>query len=185
MVLLATCVLGSLLALPGLASPAAWLQHNDPEGKLHVRTEETFVEQPFSNRPVIPRATDSGSCTVDSFANITNFILREYLFESVGGAGDTAQLRGTLTVENPGSNDTYRLYRIPLSTGGGVWSGCRAGEEAPLPEQLARCQYVLERRISRIGFRFQWYCNDKDPNRQYAKYPCSCLKAPSQEKRSN
>lgn len=110
------------------------------------------------------------SCTVASVANTTNFVLREYLVETVAGtngSGGAQTLRGTLSVENPASGDVYRLYRIPLSTGGGVWSVCRPGQEAPLPEQLAVCQYVLERRSQRIGFRFKWSCVGEDGDAEH------------------
>jgi hypothetical protein len=165
MVLLAACIIGSLLGLRTAASPVAWQrQYDGPEGRPAFR--ETSPEQPFpKRRPTMVRTTYSRSCSTDSFANTTSFILHEYQLETVVGAGNTTHFRGAFSVENPGSGDTYRLYHIPISIGGGVWSVCVAGEEAPLPPQLALCQYLLERRNRRIGFRFQWYCDDGDPNR--------------------
>lgn len=162
MVLLSACVLCSLLGLRGLASPVSWQDQHENPGH---RSEKTWVEQSVSSLPTTLHPTDSQSCTINSSANITNFVLREYQIETIVGDGDTTQLRGTLSVENPGSGDTYRLYRIPISVGGGVWSVCRAGQEAPLPSELVRCQYVLSRRSGLIGFRFQWYCDDTDSDR--------------------
>ncbi|KAK3311773.1 hypothetical protein B0H66DRAFT_636143 [Apodospora peruviana] len=96
------------------------------------------------------------TCTVDSFANTTTFVLKEYQVDTVKN-GSTTQTIATMSVENPGSGDTYRLFQIPITTGGGTWSVCRAGPE-PLPSQLVRCQYLIERPSHTIGFRFQWYC---------------------------
>lgn len=160
MVLFVLAVLGSLLRIGGAASPVGWQhQYNDLE-----RSRETDADRSFTNQPAISLMEYSQGCTVDSFDNTTNFILREYQIETITGADNNTQLRGTFSVENPGSGDTYRLYHVPISVGGGVWSVCRAGEDAPLPEELARCQYVLEQRNHRIGFRFDWYCDGKDPD---------------------
>ncbi|KAK4220731.1 hypothetical protein QBC38DRAFT_378432 [Podospora fimiseda] len=101
-------------------------------------------------------AASSSTCTPDSYKNITSFILREYEIETIGS---DSRLRGTLSVENPGTGDIYKLDRIGISVGGGVWSVCVAGRDAPLPSELVRCQYLIERRSKRIGFRFQWYCD--------------------------
>ncbi|KAK3385302.1 hypothetical protein B0H63DRAFT_543600 [Podospora didyma] len=108
-----------------------------------------------------PTGINNRSCSAASFANTTDFILREYTIETVPSGS-----LGTFAIENPGTGDVYRLYRVPVSTGGGTWSVCRAGDEAPLPSVLARCQYLIERWTGgRIGFRFQWYCDDKDPSK--------------------
>jgi len=117
--------------------------------------------------PTISLQHSAQNCRATSLAlnTDTSFVLKEYLIETVVIPGSNAtQLRGTLAVENPGTGDTYRLYRIPISVGGGVWSICRAGQEAPLPPQLERCQYLVERRSKTIGFRFQWYCDSEDPD---------------------
>ncbi|KAK5658389.1 hypothetical protein OQA88_2366 [Cercophora sp. LCS_1] len=151
MVLLAAC-LGFVFGLQVAASPTVW-QH-----------EVRGIEQ-------VPRAILSRSCSVASFANVTNFVLREYNLETVFGPGNSTSLRGTLGVENPHTGETYRLYRIPISTGGGVWSVCRAGQEAPLPSQLAVCQYLIERRNGRIGFRFSWYCDGEDATKPLVRPP--------------
>jgi hypothetical protein len=106
----------------------------------------------------------STSCSPASFANITHFTLLTYKIETVttareGGVQGPSQLLATFAVKNPGSGDTYVLNRIPISTGGGVWSTCIAGE-TPLPGELKRCMYLLERRKDgRVGFRFQWVCS--------------------------
>jgi hypothetical protein len=153
--LLTACIIG-FLGLRAAASRLVWQDQHDNAEVSHV-SKETSLEQQFPYRPTMPRTTYSRSCIIDSFANIPSFILREYQIEAVVGLRNTTQLRGTFSVENPGSGDTYRLYHIPVSVGGGVWSVCRAGEDAPLPPQLVICQYLLERRSGRIGFRFQWY----------------------------
>lgn len=144
MVFLAACV-GFLLSLQAVASPV-W-QH-----------QVSGIEQ-------TPRSIASRSCSVASFANVTNFVLREYNLETVRRPNNSTSLRGTIGVENPHSGDVYRLYRIPISTGGGVWSVCRPGQEAPLPSELQVCQYLIERRGGYIGFRFSWYCDGEDPTK--------------------
>ncbi|KAK0704025.1 hypothetical protein B0T26DRAFT_757518 [Lasiosphaeria miniovina] len=147
MVLLATSLLGLLLGFRAGASPAVWNHQYDDRSPSTARRE-----------------TQSRNCTADSFTNVTDFILREYLVETVVSADNTTHLRGTLAVENPGTGDTYRLYHIPISLGGGVWSICFPGDDAPLPPQLARCQYLIEKFDNRIGFRFDWYCDGKNPD---------------------
>jgi hypothetical protein len=158
--LLAFILLCSLLGLSIEASPAA-----QPQPPSFASTRQAI-------------ALAAKDCTVDSFRNVSSFILKEYQVETLtaatdgGPAGGTTQTRATLSVENPGTGDTYRLYRIPVSVTGGVWSVCRPGSEAPLPEQLVYCQYLIERRSHRIGFRFQWNC-DGDPEQRYALLKCA------------
>jgi len=145
MLIVFACVVGFLPGLQAAASP----------GPSQYRVDKID-------------ATLSRGCSITSFSNITNFILQEYEIETVVSTDNTTQTLATFSVENPGSGDTYQLSRIPISTGGGVWSTCVAGQ-TPLPSLLQRCQYLLERRSGgRIGFRFQWYCDDKDPSRPYA-----------------
>jgi len=152
MLMVFACVLGLLLGLPAAAPPGPW-QHQ-------VGGIDT---------------TSSQSCSIASFSNVTSFVLREYEIETVVGTGDITQTLGTFSVENPGSGDTYRLDRMPISDGGGVWSTCRAGE-TPLPSLLQRCQYLLERREGgRVGFRFEWYCDDTDPSQPYVIIPSLTL----------
>ncbi|KAK0614502.1 hypothetical protein B0T14DRAFT_499758 [Immersiella caudata] len=84
----------------------------------------------------------SDSCTPASFTNITHFTLLTYKIETVTSARENGiqgptQTLATFAVKNPGSGDTYVLNRIPISTGGGVWSTCIAGE-TPLPGELKR-----------------------------------------------
>jgi hypothetical protein len=109
----------------------------------------------------------SSSCSATTFSNITGFILTEYLIDTIQVAGNQTQTIATFGVLNPGTGDTYRLHRIPISAGGGTWSVCRAGE-TPIPSTLERCQVLLERseRSRRLGFRFQWLC-DGDPSKPY------------------
>jgi len=117
--------------------------------------------------PLMPHTRYSKSCTIGSFVNTTSFKLREYNIETIVAAGNRTQLVGTFAIENPGTGDTYMLSRMPITADNGVWGGCRAGSGTTLPWQLAGCQYLLERRSNRIGFRFQWYCDDRDPSHAY------------------
>lgn len=127
------------------------------------------------------RAPQSRACSATTFKNITGFILTEYQVDTVEVAGTNGSQARTQTIAtfgvwNPGTGDTYRLYRIPISTGGGTWSVCRAGE-TPLPSTLERCQYLIERggRSSRLGFRFQWLCDGADASKPYVSRLFSLL----------
>ncbi|KAK3991529.1 hypothetical protein QBC44DRAFT_306638 [Cladorrhinum sp. PSN332] len=134
---------------------------------MHLTTSSFLLTSLFAGlraAAASPLLLSSRTCTPDSYANVTSFILREYQIDTIA-TNDRNSLRGTLAVENPGTGDVYRLDRINISTGGGVWSVCVPGRDAPLPSQLVRCQYVLERRSKRIGFRFQWYCDDDKESR--------------------
>lgn len=103
------------------------------------------------------------ACNPASFTNITSFTLSEYKIETVTAARENGiqgatSLVATFSVKNPGNGDVYRLNRIPISVGGGVWSTCIAGENG-LPEVLKRCMYYVERQKGgRLGFRFNWLC---------------------------
>lgn len=107
-------------------------------------------------------AAISRNCgNIAALANTTSFILKEYIVETVQ-VGTGTRLRGTFTIVNPAAgNDEYRLYHIPVSTGGGTWSVCQTPAEdgVALPAQLVKCQYLIERWRKTIGFRFQWYCD--------------------------
>ena len=111
------------------------------------------------------------NCTTTSLDNIPPFTLTEYQIDTLtvifagGPAGGTTQSRATLSIQNPLTHDTYRLYHMPVSVTGGVWSLCRAGEDSPLPPELMTCQYLIERRSRRIGFRLGWACNGEDDER--------------------
>ncbi|KAK3938164.1 hypothetical protein QBC46DRAFT_265931 [Diplogelasinospora grovesii] len=107
--------------------------------------------------PAMPHTYYTRSCTINSF-NASSLSLREYQIDTSG----TKKL-GTFTLYNPGSGDTYRLYRMPVQDDG-AWHQCIAGTEEPLPWQLVACQYQLGRKTGRIGFKMQWYCDDRDPN---------------------
>lgn len=108
------------------------------------------------------------NCSATTFSNLSGFILTEYQIDTVQvattGSQSQTQTIATFGVLNPATGDTYRLDRIPITTGGGTWSVCRAGE-TPLPSTLQGCQYLVERGGQeagqpggRLGFRFQWLC---------------------------
>lgn len=88
------------------------------------------------------------------------FHLTTFLLETT----NIARTLGTFSIANPLSNETYHLQRIPVSVGGGTWSVCQPGVDGTtIPEALARCQYILERRgqgqgQAWVGFRLQWWC---------------------------
>lgn len=86
---------------------------------------------------------------------LTTFLLETTTF--LLGPTNTTRTLGTFSIANPLSNETYHLQRIPVSVGGGTWSVCQG---TGVPEALARCQYIYERRgqAAWVGFRLQWWC---------------------------
>jgi len=110
--------------------------------------------------PQMPHTYYTRSCTITSMMNTTALALRAYTIES-SGSGDAAALLGSFTLFNPGSGDSYKIYRMPVVSDGG-WHECTAGPRA-LPWQLVGCRYMLDRAGLRLGFQVQWYCDDRDP----------------------
>ncbi|KAK1756439.1 hypothetical protein QBC47DRAFT_444964 [Echria macrotheca] len=127
-------------------------------GGFHPGT--TTAAPPVIDAALAPR---SRNCSPSSYANVTSFALTQYQVNTTVDAatGRTSSV-GTLSITNPGNGDVYLLDRIPISMGGGVWSVCLPGDGAPIPAALERCQYVIEKPDSRIGFRFQWFCDSGD-----------------------
>ncbi|KAK1751002.1 hypothetical protein QBC47DRAFT_392060 [Echria macrotheca] len=117
--------------------------------------------------PTMPHTLYSRSCTIGSLLNATSIDLRDYRIQSTTftpGYNKTGVLvLGTFNLTNPGSGDTYQLEQIPISPDG-LWHECVPGAERGLPWQLVDCQYLLDRKAGRIGFKLQWYCDDRDPN---------------------
>ncbi|KAK3293735.1 uncharacterized protein B0H64DRAFT_326620 [Chaetomium fimeti] len=112
--------------------------------------------------PPIPHTYYTRSCTINSIYNTTTMALREYQIETTpqDDNNNEASITGTFGLYNPGSGDTYKLYRIPVIDDGD-WHECTAGLRA-LPWQLVTCQYMLDRRSNRLAFQVQWYCDDRD-----------------------
>jgi hypothetical protein len=114
--------------------------------------------------PTIPHTQYSRSCTLNSF-NATTLVLQGYDInvevETMAEAAN-GQLRkhATFTVYNPGSGDTYELLNLPV-VDDGSWHDCVAGKDR-LPWQLVSCRYQLDRSSNKIGFEYQWYCDDRD-----------------------
>ncbi|KAK3312032.1 hypothetical protein B0H66DRAFT_585215 [Apodospora peruviana] len=112
--------------------------------------------------PVMPHTSYSRSCTIGSIVNTTSLILREYQIDT---ATDGTHKLGTFSLYNPGPEDTYRLTKIPVQDDG-AWHDCVAGSR-PLPWQLVKCQYLLDREKHHASFQIQWYCDDRDPSHAY------------------
>lgn len=105
----------------------------------------------------MPHTSYSRSCTIGSFINVTSLSLKEYQLETT----DSSTV-GTFAIANPGSGDTYRLSKLAV-VDDGAWHECVAGV-GNLPWQLVGCQYLVDRKARRIGFRVKWYCDDRDPS---------------------
>ncbi|KAM7189426.1 hypothetical protein V8F20_010156 [Naviculisporaceae sp. PSN 640] len=114
----------------------------------------------------MPHTSYSKSCTMGSVMNTASLSLREYeIAETTSGHGKTNKV-GTFTLFNPGSGDTYRLYRMPVQDDG-AWHECdkTAGTDSePFPWQLVGCRYLLDRAKHQASFQIQWYCDDRDPS---------------------
>jgi hypothetical protein len=118
----------------------------------------------LDSAPLMPHTYYSRSCTIGSISSTKALGLLEYQIESGPPRDDSSKTSvvGTFKLYNPGPQDTYKLYRMPVFEDGG-WHECSAGQE-PLPWQLVGCRYMLDRRAHRLGFQVQWYCDDRDPS---------------------
>jgi hypothetical protein len=114
--------------------------------------------------PQMPHTYYTQSCTIESITSTTAMALRQYQIESVSiqGQVNVTSVVGSFRLYNPGSRDTYQLYRVPVIDDG-RWHECTAGSRA-LPWQLVGCSYMLDRGAHRLGFQVQWYCDDRDPS---------------------
>lgn len=109
----------------------------------------------------MPHTRYSPSCTIESFANLTSFALKEYQIEDA-----SSSLVGTFSLANPATGDTYRLEKISV-VDDGAWHDCVASVSAgtpQLPWQLSGCRYSLDRKARKIGFQVGWFCDDRDPS---------------------
>ncbi|KAK0754400.1 hypothetical protein B0T18DRAFT_424792 [Schizothecium vesticola] len=114
---------------------------------------------PLLALPLLALSTTTPNCPTTLPSSTTPpppFLLTTFLLETT----NTSRTLGTFSIANPLSGETYRLQRIPVSVGGGTWGVCQPGVDgAAIPEALARCQYIFERRAQAwIGFRLQWWC---------------------------
>jgi hypothetical protein len=108
--------------------------------------------------PQMPHTSYTHSCTMNSI-NSTELILRDYVMTNNGEA--------SFTVYNPGPGDTYAIRNVTVEDDG-LWHKCQgSADSSSLPWQLVACDYLLDRAGSKIGFRFQWYCDDRDPYNAY------------------
>jgi hypothetical protein len=115
--------------------------------------------------PQMPHTHYTRSCTINSL-NITSFTLRNYEIQA-GTDPNGKRKVADFTVFNPGPGDNYNIRRMPVLDDG-LWHACVAGADDPLPWQLVSCDYLLNGEDA-IGFRFQWYCDDRDPEHAYVK----------------
>ncbi|KAK4210554.1 hypothetical protein QBC37DRAFT_442656 [Rhypophila decipiens] len=110
----------------------------------------------------MPHTSYSKSCTMGSIINTTSLSLQKYEISELSSGTKV----GTFSLFNPGSGDTYHLFRIPVQDDG-AWHECNAADSAnsePYPWQLVGCRYSLDRKSHRISFQIQWYCDDRDPS---------------------
>lgn len=103
--------------------------------------------------PRMPHTSYKHSCTMNSM-NSTELVLQDYEVEG----SDLA----SFTVYNPGPGDTYEIRNLTVIDDG-LWHKCQGA----LPWQLVACDYLLNRSTNKIGFHFQWYCDDRDPSDAY------------------
>lgn len=107
--------------------------------------------------PVVPHTSYTTSCTLNSMNN-TVLRLQAYAFDFPADTPATA----SVTVFNPGPGDTYAIQDIPLQADG-QWHTCATDTAGSVPWQLQSCAYFLNSTSGSIGFKFQWYCDDRDP----------------------
>ena len=102
---------------------------------------------------VMPHTSYTHSCTMNSI-NSTELLLQDYHVTNASKA--------SFTVYNPGPGDTYAISNLTIADDG-LWHTCQGS----LPWQLVACEYLLDRTASKVGFRLQWYCDDRDPYNAY------------------
>lgn len=109
---------------------------------------------------VIPHTNYVHSCTLNSF-NTTSLTLKSYdIVGSPHGVAENPILNASFTIFNPATLDEYELHEMVVQDDG-AWHQCVL--EKAMPWQLIACDYMLNRAKGSIGFRFQWYCDDRDP----------------------
>ncbi|KAH8899941.1 hypothetical protein GQ53DRAFT_869196 [Thozetella sp. PMI_491] len=158
----------------------------DESGGVIGRTSDYNCSLPkteftgYSRPPAMPHTLYKQSCTINSF-DVSTLALEGYEIATPVNASAAASgpKVGTFTLKNPGSGDTYRLFRIPVQDDG-VWHTCEAGEK-PLPWQLVSCQYQLDRKSNYVGFQVQWYCDDRDPSHAILFNATAGGKVPAEE----
>jgi hypothetical protein len=106
----------------------------------------------------MPHTSYVHSCTLNSF-NSTSLVLSSYEIDT----SDSAIKTGSFKIFNPATLDSYELHDMKVQDDG-VWHKC---EVAEMPWQLIACEYVLDRGTNYIGFRFEWFCDDRDPSHAY------------------
>jgi len=118
---------------------------------------QNFTGYDVRDVPPLPHTHYARSCTINSL-NTSQLTLRQYDIKSVGAGGPT---HGSITLFNPGPGDEYKLRGVPIQ-GDGEWRECVADID-PLPWQLVSCEYLLNLATGAIGFKIQWYCDDRNP----------------------
>jgi len=99
--------------------------------------------------------------------NSTELLLQDYHVTNASKA--------SFTVYNPGPGDTYAISNLTVADDG-LWHKCQGS----LPWQLVACEYFLDRATSNVGFRLQWYCDDRDPYNAYARLSLGSCVTPVQ-----
>jgi hypothetical protein len=121
--------------------------------------------------PRMPHTYYTHSCTINSL-NVSSLTLKNYALEERTEQSKVSYLDATIL--NPGPGEEYYIRRMPVQNDG-LWHSCIAGSD-PLPWQLVSCEYLLNGSED-VGFRFQWYCDDRDPEHAYVEplAPCTIL----------
>lgn len=116
----------------------------------------------------VPHTSYTHSCTIYSMDNMAMNLMR-YSVESRDGEPETA----SFTIFNPGPGDEYGISNIAVQDDG-EWHECGGGAHS-LPWQLLSCQYLLDQASNKVGFQFQWNCDDRDPYHAYVPFPLPLL----------
>jgi hypothetical protein len=109
----------------------------------------------------MPHTSYTRSCTINSI-NTAPIILRNFFITDITGAnGEHPSRTVNVTLYNSGPGDEYKIRGMPLKDDGN-WHACTAGFGS-MPWQLLSCQYLMDNGTNAIGFRIQWFCDDRDP----------------------
>jgi hypothetical protein len=147
---------------PLSCSPTTVKDSDDPSSLVTCGMPSTKLVGYSGYVPRLPHTAYTRSCTINSI-NVTALTLKNYDIETASQGSNQDKL-ASFTIFNPGPGDEYRIRRMPIKEDG-LWHTCVPGIDS-LPWQLVSCQYRLTS-TDHIGFRFQWYCDDRDPEHAY------------------
>jgi hypothetical protein len=104
----------------------------------------------------MPHTSYVHSCMMNSL-NSTFLVLKNLELDTY----QSYPIMASFTIYNPGPADEYWINNVSV-VDDGLWHSCDKETKA-IPWQLKSCEYLLDPIQHIIGFKLQWYCDDRDP----------------------